>query len=64
MAFPSVFDGGLFGIAAREAIGQYKAFLCIPNTLIISVSMVRKHPVVGEILRSHQEIFLKHADSD
>jgi hypothetical protein len=37
----SSFEGGLMGMSAKRDIGQYKAFLSIPNTCIISVTRVK-----------------------
>ena len=39
--FPAIFANGLEGLAAKKPIGPYKAYIFIPNTLIISVERVK-----------------------
>jgi hypothetical protein len=59
------FEGGLMGIAAKHDIGQYKAFLFIPNTCIISVTRVRNTPgPLQDVIRHNPQLFLKHPDCD
>ena len=47
------FDGGLMGVSAKRDIGQYKAFLSIPNTCIISVTRVRQTEGVKDIINEN-----------
>lgn len=47
------FDGGLMGISAKWEIGQYKAFLSIPNTCIISVTRVKNTEGINQVLKDH-----------
>ena len=60
----ATFEGGLTGIAARRDIEQYKAFLFIPNTCIISVTRVRNTPGIKDVIKDNPAIFLKHPDRD
>jgi hypothetical protein len=47
------FDGGLMGVSAKRDIGQYKAFLSIPNTCIISVTRVKNTEGINQVLKDH-----------
>ena len=40
--YPALFEGGLSGLAAKKKLEPYKAFIFIPNTLILSVERVKK----------------------
>jgi hypothetical protein len=57
-------NGSLMGIAAKRDLGQYKAFLFIPNTCIISVTRVRNTDGIKEVVKDNPHLFIKHPDCD
>ena len=50
LEFPAVFANGLEGLAAKQPIGPHKAYIFIPNKLIISVERVKAAPELRQLL--------------
>ena len=50
LEFPAVFANGLEGLAAKQPIGPHKAYIFIPNKLIISLERVKAAPELRQLL--------------
>jgi hypothetical protein len=61
--YPVVFGNGLIGVGATKPIGGLKAFIFIPNKIIISEERVRNSEI-GFILSENEDIFTEHANSE
>ena len=56
--FPSVFlNGALEGLSAKQPIGPHKAYIFIPNKLIISVARVKACPELRQLLQENFDLF-------
>ena len=55
--FPAVFEGGLEGLAAKEEIGTHKAYIFIPNNLIISVARAQACPELRDLFKNNVKVF-------
>ena len=55
--YPAVFEQGLEGLAAKRAIGPHKAYIFIPNTIIISVERVKACPELRQLIADNFDLF-------
>ena len=55
--FPAVFGGGLQGLAAKKPIDRYKAYIFIPNSLIVSVERVKACPDLQQLIKDNYDLF-------
>lgn len=64
--FPVAFGkhGELLGLAAKKDIPPQKAFLFIPQKLIINEIVCRQDPVCGPVYEKHPDIFRDHFDNE
>jgi hypothetical protein len=51
-------------MAAKKTIPPLKAFLFIPQKIIINDTVCKRDPVCGPIFEKHPEIFRDHFDSE
>ena len=57
-------NGELMGLAANCDIPPQKAFLFIPQSIIINELVCKRDPICGPIYEKHPEIFKDHFDSE
>lgn len=63
--YPCVFDGGLMGICAKQPIKRCKAFISIPNNLIISQDRCLKETELHQVWSDNPHAFSKaHPDGE
>ena len=62
--FPYFDPNGVEGIAANSPISQFQAFLFIPNTIIVSIPMIKAHKEIGFIFANHEHMFNEDEDAD
>ena len=55
--YPAFFEGGLEGLAAKQAIGAYEAYIFIPNTIIISVERVKASAELRPVIADNFQLF-------
>ena len=57
-------NGELIGLLANRDIPPQKAFLFIPQEIIINDLVCKRDPVCGPIYKKHPEIFKDHYDAE
>lgn len=63
--FPVVFEGGLMGISAKKHITGNKAFILVPNNLIISAERARTEPELKKVIEKYPNLLSKkHPDCE
>ena len=64
--YPVVFgkNGELRGLAAKKDIPPCKAFLFIPDKLMITIDVAMRDPVCAPIFKKHPEVFKDHYDAE
>lgn len=61
--YPVVFGDGLIGVGAKRHLGSLKAYIYIPNKMLITEELVRNSEI-GYILAENEELFTDHANSE
>ena len=57
LEYPAYFENGLVGVRCKEDILNREAYLYVPFKMLISVSKVQNHNVLGPIVLEHPECF-------
>lgn len=61
--YPVVFGDGLVGVGAKHHLGGLKAYIFIPNSLLITEEVARNSEI-GYILKENESLFTEHANSE
>ena len=54
--YPAYFDNGLVGARCEEEIEHREAFLFVPYKMLLSVSKIKDHEVLGPVILDHPEL--------
>ena len=65
LEYPATFENGMIGARCTEDIPSRTAFLFVPYKMMLSVSKLRQHEVLGKIIKDYPEVFsAEHAMED
>ena len=57
LEYPVAFEDGLLGARCKEDIQHREVYLYVPYKMLMSVNNTKSHPVLGQVIESHPEVF-------
>ena len=64
LVYPVVFENGLVGVSCNEDIENREMFLAVPYKMMFCLANVQKHPIVGPLIKKHDECFRDEGRND